>query len=128
QFVTLRGDGTLASHFVVVANNLARDGGATIVDGNERVLRSRLADAKFFWDQDRKLRLEERLPALKDIVYHATLGTQSDRVLRIESLADKIAAHVPGADSAQAILAAHLCKADLVSGMVGEFPELQGVM
>jgi len=123
-----RSDGGLANRFVVVANNVARDGGATIVDGNERVLRARLSDAKFFWDQDRTVLLEERLPALKDVVFHAKLGTQADRVTRIEILADKIAAFVPGADSAGAILAAHLCKADLVSGMVGEFPELQGVM
>jgi glycyl-tRNA synthetase beta chain len=127
-FVTNRKDGALANRFVVVANNVARDGGRTIVDGNERVLRSRLADAKFFWDQDRKVRLEERLPALKDMVFHAKLGTQADRVARIEILADKLAPYVAGADSAQAILAAHLCKADLRSGMVGEFPELQGIM
>jgi glycyl-tRNA synthetase beta chain len=127
-FVTNRKDGALANRFVVVANNVARDGGKTIVDGNERVLRSRLSDAKFFWDQDRKVRLEERLPALKDMVFHAKLGTQADRVGRIEILADKIAPSVEGADRAQAILAAHLCKADLRSGMVGEFPELQGVM
>jgi glycyl-tRNA synthetase beta chain len=127
-FVTNRKDGALANRFVVVANNVARDGGRTMVDGNERVLRSRLADAKFFWDQDRKTRLEERLPALKDMVFHAKLGTQADRVARIEILADKLAPYVAGADSVQAILAAHLCKADLRSGMVGEFPELQGVM
>jgi len=127
-FVTNRKDGALANRFVVVANNVARDGGRTIVDGNERVLRSRLADAKFFWDQDRKIRLEERLAVLKNIVFHAKLGSQADRVTRIEILADKLAPYVAGADSAQAILAAHLCKADLVSGMVGEFPELQGVM
>jgi len=128
HFVTTKKDGALASRFVVVANTVARDGGQTIVDGNERVLRARLSDAKFFWDQDRKQRLEERLPALRDIVFHAKLGTQAERVTRIEILADKIAPHVPGADSAQAILAAHLCKADLVSGMVGEFPELQGII
>jgi glycyl-tRNA synthetase beta chain len=127
-FATNRKDGALANRFVVVANNVARDGGRTIVDGNERVLRSRLSDAKFFWDQDRKVRLEERLPVLKDIVFHARLGSQADRVTRIEILADKIAPYVAGAESAPAILAAHLCKADLVSGMVGEFPELQGVM
>ena len=84
-FVTTRKDGTLANRFVVVANNVARDGGKTIVDGNERVLRSRLSDAKFFWDQDRKVRLEERLPALKGIVFHAKLGTQAERVERIAS-------------------------------------------
>lgn len=127
-FATTTKGAALANRFVVVANNVARDGGATIVDGNERVLRARLSDAKFFWDQDRKVLLEERLPVLKDIVFHAKLGSQADRVTRIEILAEKIAPFVPGADKAQAILAAHLCKADLVSGMVGEFPELQGVM
>jgi glycyl-tRNA synthetase beta chain len=127
-FATAQPDDHLANRFVLVANNVARDGGATIVDGNERVLRARLSDAKFFWDQDRKLSLEERLPALKDIVFHARLGSQADRVMRIESLAQEIAACVPGADIAQAVLAAHLCKADLLTGMVGEFPELQGVM
>ncbi|MGD9882415.1 MAG: glycine--tRNA ligase subunit beta [Reyranella sp.] len=127
-FATETREGTFADRFVVVANNVARDGGATIVGGNERVLRSRLSDAKFFWDQDRKLTLEERLPRLRDIVFHAKLGTQADRVTRIEILAEKIVPHVPGADPAQAILAAHLSKADLVTGMVGEFPELQGVM
>jgi glycyl-tRNA synthetase beta chain len=127
-FATTGRDGRLANRFVVVANNVARDGGATIIDGNERQLRSRLADAKFFWDHDRKVRLEERLPALKEVVFHAKLGSQADRVMRIESLASEIAPHVPGADMAQAVLAAHLCKADLLSGMVGEFPELQGVM
>jgi len=127
-FATARKDGTFANRFIVVANNVARDGGATIVGGNERVLRSRLSDAKFFWDQDRKLTLEERLPRLRDIVFHARLGSQADRVTRLEILAEKIVPHVPGADLAHAILAAHLCKADLVTGMVGEFPELQGVM
>ena len=127
-FATARKDGAFANRFVVVANNVARDGGVTIVGGNERVLRSRLSDAKFFWDQDRKLTLEQRLPRLKDIVFHAKLGSQADRVTRLEILAEKIVPHVPGADLAQAILAAHLSKADLVTGMVGEFPELQGVM
>jgi glycyl-tRNA synthetase beta chain len=127
-FSTTTRDGTLANRFLVVANNAARDGGRTIVEGNERVLRARLSDAKFFWEQDRKVRLEERLPVLKDIVFHARLGSQADRVARIEGLAGKIANHVPGADPAQALLAARLCKADLVSGMVGEFPELQGTM
>ncbi|SKA38573.1 glycyl-tRNA synthetase beta chain [Enhydrobacter aerosaccus] len=127
-FATTKADGTLANRFVVVANNVARDGGATIVDGNERVLRSRLSDAKFFWDQDRKIRLEERLPALKDIVFHAKLGSQADRVQRIAALALAVAEHVPGSDPTEIMTAAELCKADLVSGMVGEFPELQGIM
>ncbi|WIM12741.1 glycine--tRNA ligase subunit beta [Enhydrobacter sp.] len=127
-FATTRPDGTLANRFVVVANNEARDGGRTIVAGNERVLRSRLADAKFFWDQDRKRRLEERLPVLKDIVFHARLGTQADRVQRIAALATALAEYIPGSDKVQVMMAAELCKADLVTGMVGEFPELQGVM
>jgi glycyl-tRNA synthetase beta chain len=127
-FVTNGPDGALANRFVVVANNIARDGGKTIVEGNERVLRSRLSDAKFFWDQDRKVTLEERLPTLKDIVFHAKLGTQAERVERIVKLAGEIAKRVPGADAAQVAQAARLCKADLVSGMVGEFPEVQGIM
>ncbi len=127
-FTTAKADGTLANRFVVVANNVARDGGKTIVAGNERVLRGRLADAKFFWDQDRKQTLESRLPALKQVVFHAKLGTQAERVERLVKLAGKIASSVPGADAADVALAARLCKADLVSGMVGEFPELQGVM
>jgi glycyl-tRNA synthetase beta chain len=127
-FVTTRPDGTLANRFVVVANNVARDGGRTIVEGNERVLRSRLSDAKFFWDQDRKVTLESRLPTLHGIVFHAKVGTQAERVERIVELAGEIAKFVPGADAAQVALAAELCKADLVSGMVGEFPEVQGIM
>ena len=127
-FTTAKADGTLANRFVVVANNVARDGGKTIVAGNERVLRGRLADAKFFWDQDRKQALEARLPALKQVVFHAKLGTQAERVERIVRLAGEIAKSVPGADEAAVAEAARLCKADLVTGMVGEFPELQGVM
>ncbi|HEY6982641.1 glycine--tRNA ligase subunit beta [Reyranella sp.] len=127
-FATTKSDGALADRFVVVANNVARDGGKTIVDGNERVLRARLSDAKFFWDQDRKVRLEERLPALRDIVFHAKLGTQADRVQRVAALATALADYVPGSDKVPIMMAAELCKADLVTGMVGEFPELQGVM
>ena len=127
-FATTRSDGMLAGRFVVVANTVARDGGMAIIDGNERVLRARLSDAKFFWDQDRKLRLAERLPALKDIVFHARLGTQAERIGRIARLALEIAEYVPGAERAQVEEAALLCKADLVTGMVGEFPELQGIM
>ena len=127
-FATTQKDGALANRFVVVANTIARDGGKTIVEGNERVLRARLSDAKFFWDQDRKTTLESRLPALKNIVFHAKLGTQAERIERIARLAGEIAKHVPGADAAEVAQAARLCKADLVTGMVGEFPELQGVM
>ena len=127
-FATTKAGDTLANRFVVVANNVARDGGKTIVDGNERVLRARLADAKFFWDQDRKQTLESRLPSLKQVVFHAKLGTQAERVVRIVKLAAALAKAVPGADAGQVEQAARLCKADLASGMVGEFPELQGVM
>ena len=97
-FVTNRKDGALANRFVVVANNVARDGGKTIVAGNERVLRARLSDAKFFWDQDRKMRLEERLPALKDIVFHAKLGTLADRVDAHRDPGRELAPYVAGAD------------------------------
>ncbi len=128
HFTTTKADGTLANRFVVVANNVARDGGRVIVEGNERVLRARLSDAKFFWDQDRKTTLESRLPSLKQIVFHAKLGTQAERVERIVALAGEIAKSVPGAEVAAVEQAARLCKADLVTGMVGEFPELQGVM
>ncbi len=127
-FATTNKAGALANRFVVVANNVARDGGKTIALGNERVLRARLSDAKFFWDQDRKTTLESRLPALKEIVFHARLGTQAERVGRIARLAVEIAKSVPGADAGQVEQAARLCKADLVTGMVGEFPELQGIM
>jgi glycyl-tRNA synthetase beta chain len=106
---------------------ITKDGGKNVVAGNERVLRARLSDAKFFWDQDRKTKLEARVPALKDIVFHAKLGTQLERVERIEALAGEIAKLI-GADEAKAKRAARLCKADLVSGTVGEFPEVQGVM
>lgn len=128
HFTTTMADGSLANRFVVVANNVARDGGRVIVEGNERVLRARLSDAKFFWDQDRKTTLESRLPRLRQVVFHAKLGTQAERVERIVALAIEIAKVVPGADATAVEQAARLCKADLVTGMVGEFPELQGVM
>jgi glycyl-tRNA synthetase beta chain len=119
--------GKLSNRFVVIANMVTKDGGKQIVAGNERVLRARLSDAKFFWDQDRKTKLEARVAQLKDIVFHAKLGTQLQRVERIEQLAGEIA-KIIGADEAKARRAARLCKADLVSGTVGEFPEVQGVM
>ena len=121
-------DGSMAPRFVVVANNLTDDGGKAVIAGNERVLRARLSDAKFFWDQDRKARLDSRVPALKDIVFHAKLGTVADKIARVRKLAQQIAQSVPGADAALCDRAALLAKADLVTGMVGEFPELQGVM
>lgn len=123
-----RADGRLAPRFAFVANTVASDGGRQIVAGNERVLRARLSDAEFFWTQDRKVPLAQRLPALDKVVFHARLGSLGERVARLESLAELLAPHVPGADVAEAVLAARLAKADLVSGMVGEFPELQGLM
>jgi glycyl-tRNA synthetase beta chain len=119
--------GKMANRFALVANMVAEDGGKEIVAGNERVLRARLFDAKFFWDEDRKRRLDSRINDLKGIVFHAKLGTQYERVERIAKLAGEIAAKI-GADPKKAERAARLAKADLTSGVVGEFPELQGVM
>ena len=120
--------GGLAPRFLFVANIEAADGNAAVRAGNERVLRARLADARFFWDQDRMRRLEDRLPALDKVVFHARLGSVGDKVRRLERLADRLAPFVPGADAARCRQAVRLAKADLVTGMVGEFPELQGVM
>lgn len=119
--------GRLSNHFLIVSNLEARDGGAAITSGNEKVIRPRLSDAKFFWDLDRKTTLESRLPELEKITFHAKLGTQWDRVQRIERLAEEIALRI-GADPLEAGQAARLCKADLVSGTVGEFPEVQGTI
>jgi glycyl-tRNA synthetase beta chain len=119
--------GALANRFVLVSNLIARDGGTAIVAGNERVVRARLSDAKFFWETDRRIPLESRLEKLKAIVFHEKLGTQFERVERIAALARELAPLV-GADPALAWRAARLAKADLVTEMVGEFPELQGLM
>ena len=158
-FSCLNPEGTAAPRFLFVANNRTADNGKTIVAGNERVLRARLADARFFWEQDRKIRLEDRVEALKDRVYHAKLGSVRDKVERVEQLALFLAQQIPqhpsvipaeagiqgnrsylspldprlrGNDDGElgrlAQRAAHLAKADLSTGMVGEFPELQGVM
>jgi glycyl-tRNA synthetase beta chain len=124
--LTDRKSGT-ATHFVVIANIRADDEGSAIVAGNERVLRARLSDARFFWDQDRKTPLAVYAGTLERRVFHAKLGTMADKVDRIERLARHIAPMV-GADSQLASKAARLCKADLSSSMVGEFPELQGIM
>ncbi len=123
-------DGKLAPRFVVVANRETVDGGKAVVAGNERVLRARLSDAKFFWDQDRKVKLEDRLPALKDITFHEKLGTVAERVERIEALAGEICRALgwSGEIEMKAQRAARLCKSDLVTGVVGEFPEVQGIM
>ena len=126
-FVLKRPDGGLANRFILVANIEASDGGATIVGGNQRVIAARLSDAKFFYETDLKTKLEERLPKLDNIVFHEKLGTQGERVKRIEALARELAPIV-GADADKAARAATLAKADLVTEMVGEFPELQGLM
>jgi glycyl-tRNA synthetase beta chain len=127
-FALLNPDGTLAKRFVLAANMETPDGGRTIVTGNERVLRARLADARFFWDQDRKRSLASRAPELARIVFHAKLGSLDEKVDRVQALAAEIATHVPGANRDRVRSAARLAKADLTSGMVGEFPELQGIM
>ncbi|MBV8131277.1 MAG: glycine--tRNA ligase subunit beta, partial [Alphaproteobacteria bacterium] len=127
-FSCLRPDGTPAPRFLFVANNVAVDGGRTIIVGNERVLKARLADARFFWDQDRKVRLEDRVEALKDRVFHAKLGSVYDKTERIVALSEQLADDVPGADPHLSRRASRLAKADLSTGMVAEFPELQGVM
>ncbi|MCK1324840.1 MULTISPECIES: glycine--tRNA ligase subunit beta [unclassified Bradyrhizobium] len=119
--------GKLTNKFVLTANIEAPDGGKTIVAGNERVIRPRLSDAKFFYETDLKTKLEDRLPKFEQIVFHEKLGTQAARIKRIERLAAEIAPLV-GADVAKATRAAHLAKADLLTEVVGEFPEVQGLM
>ena len=129
-------DGRLAPRFVLVSDAETVNGIDAIVTGNERVLRARLADARFFWDQDRRHRLEDRVDALKGVVFHARLGSMKDKAERIASLARILCnvikeanpaggANVDPDDAARAGL---LCKADLVTEMVGEFPDLQGIM
>ncbi|ABA05839.1 glycyl-tRNA synthetase beta chain [Nitrobacter winogradskyi Nb-255] len=119
--------GKLANRFLLVANLEASDGGEAIIAGNERVIRARLADAKFFYETDLKTKLEARLPKFEQIVFHEKLGTQAERIARIERLAAEIAPLV-GADVEKAKRAARLCKTDLLTEVVGEFPELQGLM
>ena len=117
----------LVNKFILVANEEAIDGGKAIVAGNERVIRARLSDAKFFYETDLKKRLEDRLPKFEQIVFHEKLGTQAERIARIVSLAGQFSGEV-GADRAKAERAAQLCKVDLLTEVVGEFPELQGLM
>ncbi len=121
------GSTALANRFILVSNIEARDGGVAIAAGNGRVIRARLSDAKFFYDTDRRATLESRLPKFDAIVFHEKLGTQRERIDRIVALASEIAPLV-GADVAKAREAAELAKLDLVTEMVGEFPELQGLM
>ena len=129
-FVMRDGEGALAPHFVCTANIDANEGGASIIAGNERVLAARLSDARFFWQQDLKVPLEEQAKKLGQIVFHEKLGTVADKVERVAKLAEWLVTEgiVKGCSAADAKRAAELCKADLVTGMVGEFPELQGVI
>jgi glycyl-tRNA synthetase beta chain len=119
--------GKLTNKFILTANIEATDGGKTIIGGNERVIRARLSDAKFFYETDLKTKLEARLSKFEQIVFHEKLGTQAERIKRIERLVAEIAPLV-GADVEKAKRAAHLAKADLLTEVVGEFPELQGLM
>ena len=127
-FPLLDGNGKLTNKFLVVSN-IRPDDPSAVIQGNERVVRPRLADAKFFFDQDRKKTLESRLPLLDRVVYHGKLGSQGERMLRVRAIARAIGEQLGSATlAAQADRAALLAKADLVTDMVGEFPELQGVM
>ncbi|WCT78437.1 glycine--tRNA ligase subunit beta [Novosphingobium humi] len=129
-FVCEDAAGKLANAFVCTANIDATDGGAGIIDGNRKVLAARLSDARFFWQQDLKTPLADQAKKLERITFHEKLGTVADKVARVAKLAEWLASEgiVPGADPASARQAAELCKADLVTEMVGEFPELQGLM
>ena len=126
-FPLLDDAGRLTNRFLIVAN-IRPDDASAVIEGNERVVRPRLADAKFFFDQDRKKTLESRIPELDKVVYHNKLGTQGERSLRVAALAKAIAGQLGGALAQPAERAASLAKADLLTGMVGEFPELQGIM
>jgi len=119
--------GKLANQFLAVANLVPKDGGMSVISGNEKVINARLSDAKFFWDQDLKTPLDEMAAQLSSVTFHEKLGTQADRVERVANLAFELAGACD-ADPEDARRAAQLAKADLVSGMVGEFPELQGLM
>ena len=119
--------GKLAPYFITISNMLTEDKGAAIIAGNERVLRARLSDGRFFWDQDRKATLESRLPTLEKITFQAQLGTVAEKAERVAALAAPLAEALGGQAEAAAE-AGRLCKADLTSGMVYEFPELQGIM
>ena len=126
-FAVTDAQGRLMNRFLLVSQLEAKDGGAAISSGNARVVRARLADAKFFYDQDRLTTLESRIGGLQNVVYHNKLGTQAQRVERVKAIAEKIAQRI-GADSVKAVRAAQLAKVDLLTLMVGEFPELQGIM
>ena len=117
-----------APHFVMVADGATDDSKNAVIAGNERVLRARLADARFFWDQDTRKTLEDRVDDLQGVVFHARLGSMADKAKRVSELARLLSREVPGAVAERAARAGLLCKADLVTEMVGEFPDLQGIM
>jgi glycyl-tRNA synthetase beta chain len=127
-FALQNSDGSLSSGFLITSNMKTDDVGKAIIAGNERVLRARFADGRFFWDTDRKKPLSQWAEGLKTVTYHAKLGSVADKVERIKALALALADYVPNADKELVARAAELCKADLVTGMVGEFAELQGIM
>ncbi|MES2984125.1 MAG: glycine--tRNA ligase subunit beta [Pseudomonadota bacterium] len=120
--------GALTNQFIAVANMVTADGGKAVIAGNARVLRARLSDGAFYWEQDRKKSLRDWADGLKDVVFHAKVGMMDEKVARIETLALTLAKAVGFTDTASVTRAAQLCKADLTSGMVGEFPDLQGIM
>lgn len=126
-FAVKDSEGRLMNRFLLVSQLEAKDGGEAIRSGNARVVRARLADAKFFYDQDCLVTLESRLPGLAHVVYHNKLGSQAARVERVMQIAGRVADLI-GADRAEAVRAAQLAKVDLLTQMVGEFPELQGIM
>ncbi len=121
-------DGTMAAKFAVVANIITNDNGAAIINGNQRVLRARLSDAKFFWQQDINQKLDDFIPKLDKVVFHKKLGTLGARVVRISKISQEISRYIPDAKPELAARAAELAKADLVSAMVNEFADLQGIM
>ncbi len=133
-FALQNDDGSLSANFLITSNMQTEDKGRAIIAGNERVLRARFADARFFWDTDRKKPLSEWAEGLKTVTYHAKLGSVADKVDRIKNLAMQIisksgfAGERPAMAEIAVMRAAELCKADLVTGMVGEFAELQGIM
>jgi glycyl-tRNA synthetase beta chain len=127
-FALYAADGKLTNRFITVANMVNTDGGARVKDGNGRVVRARLADGEFYWNQDRLTKLEDWGKKLSDVVFHAKVGMMDAKVERIEALASDIADAIGFEDKIAVRRAAQLCKADLTSGMVGEFPELQGIM
>jgi glycyl-tRNA synthetase beta chain len=127
-FALQQADGKLAPQFIITANMQCADAGKAIAEGNARVVRARLADGEFYWAQDRKMKLDEWGAKLKDVVFHAKVGMMDAKAARIVALAEKIATDIGFQDKASVKRAAELCKADLTTGMVGEFPELQGIM